>query len=640
MNSALVYIADLLLRGLTTFFYELSGMFFSHFIQFVLAALTLIMVNIERKRTHSREYIYLTLGFMVLMVQEYLNCSVLALRVIAHLAPVEQYSVLLDRVLELFALIILTTAFLYPVTRRKVMLQKIMLYNLLFAVCISLAVFVSFHLQRPAIPFALHWGAWLIASLDLALLAAIIFYTLLAGRKSTWLIVAAALLWGFTQGCTLRNVLAFEGRDSTLVMLSETVPIVVYALLVLAIYKQIARQYISLHLATLKSKQRLQAIFDGITDGIITLDKGLGVLNVNESEQRFLGLPVKEMVGKKCYELFQRGDKPCPNCPALITLRSGKKTSSAFHVPKKKGEELSFLEEEAFPLFNQVGEVEQVILYIKDTTERHKIEERMRSLDRLAAVGEMAARIAHEIRNPLEAISGSAEYLGQTVDSDLVREFTKIIRDESRRLSSLTRNLLDYSTRVKLNPKLSNLNYLVMDTKKLLKTEFDEAQAKLRLQLDRDVPDALFDPGLIKQVLINLVINSLEATKPPGVVVLGTRLNREGLGGSETEDQEPVVAELISLGAVHKVVGDDGLKAREHIAIYCRDFGKGISEKSIETIFNPFVTSKAKGSGLGLATSERIVSEHNGMIEVYSRLDKGTLFIVRLPFVRDVNSLG
>ncbi len=640
MDSTFVFVADLMLRGLTTFFYELSGMFFSHFIQFMFAVLILVMVNIERKRTHSREYTYLTLGFIVLMSQEYLNCSVLGLRVIAHLSPVEQYSVLLDRVLELFALIILTTAFLYPVTRRKTFLQKIMVYNLLAAVGISLAVFVSFHLQQPPVAFGLHWGCWLIASLNLALLAAIVFYTLLAGRKSAWLIVAAALLWAFAQACILRNVLAFGGRDSTLVMLSETVPIAVYALLVLAIYRQIARQYMSLHLATLKSKQRLQAIFDGITDGIITLDKNLRVLNVNESEQRLLGLPVEEIVGKECYELFQRGDRPCPNCPALTTLRSGKKASAAFHAPRKKGEELSFFEEEVFPLFNQEGEVEQVILYIKDTTDRHKIEDRMRSLDRLAAVGEMAARIAHEIRNPLEAISGSAEYLGQTVDSDLVKEFTKIIRDESKRLSSLTRNLLDYSTRIKLNPKLSNINYLVIDTKKLLKTEFDEAQAKLKLQLDRDLPDTLFDPGLIKQVLINLVINSLEATKPPGVVVLGTRLNRDGLGASGTEGQEPVVSELISLGAGRQVVGDDGLKARKHIAIYCRDFGKGMTEKSISTIFNPFVTSKAKGSGLGLATSERIVSEHNGMIEVYSRLGKGTLFVVRLPFIRDVNSFG
>ena len=636
MNETLVFMANLILKGLTTFFYELSGLFFSHFIQFMLAALILVMVNIERKRTHSKEFVYLTLGFMLLMFQKYLISTVLGIRVFApDVAPAEEYSVLLYQVLELFGLIILTTAFLYPVTKRKLRLQRIMVYNLLSGVVISLAVFLSFHFRQPPAPFAAHWGSWLFASLDLALLLAIILYTLLAGRKSTLLIVVAASLWAFTEVFRLRNVLAFGGRDSTLLMLSDTVPILVYALLVVAVYRDISRQYISLHLATLKSKQRLQAIFDGITDGIATLDKDLKVLNVNESERRFLGLPTETIVGKTCHELHGRGDKPCAECPALIAFGSGEKAAAAFHTPLRTGEGPSFFEEEAFPLFSQAGEVDQVILYIKNTTERHRIEDRMRSLDRLAAVGEMSTRIAHEIRNPLEAISGSAEYLGQTVDSDLVREFTKIIRDESQRLSNLTKSLLNYSTRIQLNPKLSNINYLLMDTKKLLKTEFDEAQAKLRLRLDREIPDTVFDPGLIKQVLINLIINSLEATEPPGTIVLGTRWGRPGAGGGVDPGQEPTVDEFVALDALRHSVGYDELKAKEHIAFYCRDFGKGIDDSTIESIFNPFTTSKVKGSGLGLATSEKIVTEHNGLMEVYSCRGKGTLFIVRLPFRRD-----
>ena len=638
MNKTLVFIADLILQGLTAFFYQLSGLFFSHFIQFMLAVLILVMVNIERKRTHSKEFVYLTLGFMLLMFQEYLNSTILGLRVIAHLTPVEEYSVLLDRVLELFALIILTTAFLYPVAKRKLKLQRIMVYNLLIAVVISLAVFLSFHFQKVPAPFAMHWGAWLLASLSLVLLLAIIFYTLMAGRKSAPLIVAAASLWALTEVFTLRNVLAFGGRDSTLLMLSETVPILVYALLVLAIFRQISREYMRLHTATLKSKQQLQAIFDGITDGIVTLDKGLKVLNVNQSERRFLGLPSEAVIDTTCHELYGRGEKPCAECPALATLESGKKSAAAFHTSRKQGEEPSFFEEEAFPLFSQPGKVEQVIVYIKNTTDRHKIEDRMRSLDRLAAVGEMSTRIAHEIRNPLEAISGSAEYLGQTVDSDLVREFTKIIRDESERLSNLTRNLTNYSTQIQLNLKLSNINYLVMDTKKLLKTEFDEAQAKLRMWLDRDIPDTVFDPGLIKQVLINLMINALEAAKPPGAIVLGTRWRRAGTRANQNPEQESMVDEFLQSDAARYSVGDDEVKNREHIAFYCCDSGKGIGKESIESIFKPFVTSKLKGSGLGLATSERIVSEHNGVIEVYSILGKGTLFVVRLPLRRDLNS--
>ncbi|MBN1591779.1 MAG: PAS domain-containing protein [Candidatus Coatesbacteria bacterium] len=639
MKNALLVIIGLLLKGLSTFFYELSGLFFSHFIQFMLAALVLVMVNIERKRTRSKEFVYLTLGFMLLMFQKYLISTVLGIRVFApDVAPTEEYSSLIYQVLELFGLIILTTAFLYPVTKHKLRLQKIMVYNLLSGVAISLAVFLSFQFQHPQISFADHWGSWLFASLDLVLLLAIIFYTLLARPKSMLLIVLAAAFWALTEVFRLRNILAFGGRDSTLLMLSETVPILVYVLLVIAIYRDISGQYISLHIATMKSKRRLQAIFDGITDGIVTLDKDLKVLNVNESEREFLGLPTETILGRTCYELHGRGDEPCPECPAIAALQSGRKASAAFHVPMRPGEAPSFIEEEVFPLYNQVGDVDQVILYIKDTTERHRIEERMRSLDRLAAVGEMSTRIAHEIRNPLEAISGSAEYLGQTVDSDLVREFTKIIRDESQRLSNLTKSLLNYSTRIQLNPKMSNINYLLIDTKKLLKTEFDEAQSKLRLVLDRNIPDTVFDPGLIKQVIINLLINSLEATDGPGAVLLKTSLNRPGsVEELEPENEAPEV-EFTSGEALHHLVGNDELRAREHIAVYCRDFGKGIDEKMIRTIFNPFTTSKTKGSGLGLATSEKIVTEHSGLMEVYSKPGIGTLFVVRLPFKRDVGN--
>jgi len=641
MNKTLVFVADLILKGLTTFFYELSGLFFSHFIQFMLAVLILVMVNIERKRTHGKEFVYLTLGFMLLMFQKYLISTILGIRVLAPgLAPAEEYSVLLYQVLELFALIILTTAFLYPVARRKLKLQKIMVYNLFSAVVISLAVFLSFHLQEPPAPFALHWGAWLFAALDLALLLAIIFYTLVAGRKSTPLIVAAASLWAFTEVFRLRNILAFGGRDSTLLMLSETVPILVYALLVLAIFRQISGEYMRLHAATLRGKQRLQAIFDGITDGIATLDKDLKVLNVNQSERRFLGLPTEAIVGKTCHELYGRGDKPCADCPALAAFESGKKAAAAFHASRREGEGLSFFEEAAFPLFNQAGEVDQVIIYIKDTTDRHRIEDKMRSLDRLAAIGEMSTRIAHEIRNPLEAISGSAEYLGQTVDSDLVREFTKIIRDESERLSNLTRNLLNYSTRIQLNLKTSNINYLVMDTKKLLRTEFDEAQAKLRLRLDREIPDTVFDPGLIKQVIINLVINSLEAMNAPGDILLATRWCHSAPGKRLGREQEPLLAEFASDNALYHCVGNQELMMTEHIALYCRDWGKGVSEEHIHTIFMPFITTKVKGTGLGLATTEKIASEHEGMIEVYSQEGAGTLFIVRLPAAMDTNGLS
>ncbi|MCD6328002.1 PAS domain-containing protein, partial [bacterium] len=396
MNETLLFIVGLIQDFITAFFFELSGLFFSHFIQFMLAGLILVMVNFERKRTSRPEFTYLTLAFMLLMFQEYLMCTVLGLKVITKIIPAEEYSVVLYRVLELFALIILTTAFLYPVAKRKAALQKILLYNLLSAVGISLAVFLSFHLQDRQGSFAVHWGSRLFGVLDLILLITIIVHTLMVGRRSTLLIVAAASFWAFRESCILYNSIVLGGEDQTLLVLSETVPIAVYTLLVLAIYRQITKEYMSLQLATLKSKMRLEAIFDGITDGIMTLDKDLKILNVNQSERRLLDMPTDEMIGKTCFELYGRGSQPCPDCPAKATFLSGEKSSASFHCPRKLGEKPSFFEEEAFPLFNRSGEVDQIIIYIKNTTERHRTQDRIRALDRLAAIGEMSTRVAHE----------------------------------------------------------------------------------------------------------------------------------------------------------------------------------------------------------------------------------------------------
>jgi len=631
VHKALLILAKLVLKSLFAFFYELSGLFFSHFIQFVLAGLILVMVNFERKRTRSKEFVYLTLGFMLLCFQQYFVSTVLGLNVIAHLAPVEEYSALLEQALELFALIILTTAFLYPIAKNKESLQRIMAYNLLSAVGVSLAVFISYRLRPSPVEFGSHWGAWLFASLDLVLLCAIITYTLMARRKYALLVVAAASLWAFIKVCVLYNIAVFGSAKNTLFVLSQTLPIGVYALLSVAIYRQIAREYMRLHQATLKSKKRLQAIFDGITDGIIILDRDFRILNVNESERKFLGLPASSIIGEVCYRLYGRGEKPCPGCPALSAFESGRRASAAFHTSRKSHQEASFFEEEAFPLYKTSGRVSQVIVYIKDTSERHRIEERLRALDRLAAIGEMSTRIAHEIRNPLEAISGSAEYLAETVQSELVRQFTKIIREESRRLSNLTESLLNYAKPIQLNLASGNINTVVKETARLMKPEIDEAGAKFKLEVGDDLPNTVFDRHLIKQTIINMLINSLEAIDGSGKVVLATSFRRPGTASQGEEDQEPQMEDFVGSAVSHYRLGNEKLLRLDHVAIYCRDTGKGIPKDIINSIFKPFFTTKLKGTGLGLATIQRITAEHDGLVEVFSKPGAGTLFVIRLP---------
>jgi len=216
-------------------------------------------------------------------------------------------------------------------------------------------------------------------------------------------------------------------------------------------------------------------------------------------------------------------------------------------------------------------------------------------LSRLAATGELAATLAHEIKNPLNAIGGAAAYLRNNFRGALIREFLKIISDEVSRINALTTTLLNFARPVVPRPRESDLNLIVSDTVDLLEPEAKENGVILRKNLYHRLPPLKVDPDQIKQVLINLLINSLDAIKEGGEVQVSTDA-RNG-----------------------------------EVILSVRDNGEGIPEEVMESIFNPFFTTKTRGTGLGLAISKKIVREHGGDILVESRPGEGSEFRIILP---------
>jgi two-component system NtrC family sensor kinase len=224
----------------------------------------------------------------------------------------------------------------------------------------------------------------------------------------------------------------------------------------------------------------------------------------------------------------------------------------------------------------------------------HSFLERDR-LSRLAATGELSATLAHEIKNPLNAIGSAALYIKKNFKGSLIREFVTMIYDEVLRINKLTSNLLNFAKQSNPEPKPSDINKLVSETVNLLKEECEERGLNIETELQNDIPITSFDYNQIKQVLINLLLNAFDSDTKDGRIKITTEL------------------------------------ANGNVLLSVQDNGRGISAESMKNIFNPFFTTKTRGTGLGLAITKKTVKEHGGEIAVESIPGKGSTFSLSLP---------
>ena len=239
------------------------------------------------------------------------------------------------------------------------------------------------------------------------------------------------------------------------------------------------------------------------------------------------------------------------------------------------------------------------------TIENSQVYQQMKEKDRLAALGEMAAGLAHEIRNPLGSIKASAQYLTETsAPPEDGEEFLDIIVDEVDRLNRVVSSFLDYARPAHSDPEPIHVNAAVELTLQFLRPECDSVDVALHVEMAQDLPRVRIDIEHLRQVLINLVQNAVQAMAGGGDIFVETR-NQDSfrLGGA----------------------------ARRWVQISVRDTGPGIAPGLLANLFVPFVTTKQQGTGLGLAISQRIISEAGGRIDVRSREGFGTTFVILLP---------
>ncbi len=228
--------------------------------------------------------------------------------------------------------------------------------------------------------------------------------------------------------------------------------------------------------------------------------------------------------------------------------------------------------------------------------EKLRIERRLAHAERLASVGEMAAYIAHEIRNPLVAVGGFANSLLKTACSDEnCRRKARIIVEEVRRLEVVLRSVMSFARPLEPHKEHANLNQVLGESVSLYRSMMRSRKIRLRRKLERDLPDTLFDPTLLKQAFINIIKNAIESMPAGGELSVQTEV------------------------------------CWDHIVATIADTGSGMPPEVVMNIFNPFFTTKHDGMGIGLAMTKKIIEDHGGEITIQSVPGAGTSFRICLP---------
>jgi signal transduction histidine kinase len=233
--------------------------------------------------------------------------------------------------------------------------------------------------------------------------------------------------------------------------------------------------------------------------------------------------------------------------------------------------------------------------------------EQMMRAERLASIGEMAASVAHEIKNPLAGLAGATQILAGSFGAEdprypVVQEMLKL----TDRLDKTIRDLLSFARESEPKWVQANLNDVVEETVFFAAREAGGTKGALSVDLDPEMPDISMDPQQMQQVLFNLVINGRQATGPDGAVSVHT-------AAAPTMQVEP------------------GFPGEGFVEMRVRDDGPGISPEKLAEIFKPFFTTKVQGTGLGLPISRKIVEAHGGFLRVISEPGKGATFYVWLP---------
>jgi len=359
------------------------------------------------------------------------------------------------------------------------------------------------------------------------------------------------------------------------------------------------------HQELLEGRNTLQALIDGIPDPIYTISDEWKLVAVNKAKADELGTTSESLSGRVCFRVFYNRQKPCDHCKVALTLNEKIEQHwpvrwlGEDHLPRE-------WEVSAYPIPGKQISSARAVLVWQDKTEERRLENSLMQAGKLAAIGQLAAGVAHEINNPLTAINANAQMLKMVIPvEDENFESVDLIVRAGDRAAKVVRGLLDFARQEHYSFTAGDLNISIQEAMDLVNYQLQSANIAVTRDIDKTLPQVVASWEHLKSVWLNLLLNARDA-------LLHTNENR----------QLEVITRL----------DKDG----QSVQVLIHDNGKGMTSAETLHIFEPFYTTKGpgQGTGLGLATCHRIIEQHGGEITVASIVGEGTTFSVTIPIQR------
>lgn len=382
----------------------------------------------------------------------------------------------------------------------------------------------------------------------------------------------------------------------------------------------------------LKTKEFIENVIDHMVCALTVLDSNGNIKMVNHAALKILGYKDEEILGRPMELIFEKTDgKSLVMGGSYLEklLKDGVINNFEIYFRSKKGEKIPMVLSGSVRR-NIHGEIDDIICLARDLRDtKRMLAERARAeaekakadelekaynelqelkaqliqSEKMASLGQLAAGVAHEINNPLTGVLTSGHLLLKRCKSDNPdKEDFEIIVNETTRCREIVRGLLDFARQSSPQITTVDLTKLINDTISIMENQFHVKNIKLIKKLKENIPEIMLDVNQIEQVFVNILLNSIEAMTEGGTILITSECDQ------------------------HLVY------------ITFQDTGYGISEENIGKIFDPFFTTKSgkKGTGLGLSVSYGIIKKHNGTIEVKSKINEGTTFIIELPIKQNI----
>jgi len=352
----------------------------------------------------------------------------------------------------------------------------------------------------------------------------------------------------------------------------------------------------------LRAKKEWERSVDAIRDVVMIVAPDHTVIRANRRLAELAGVPVEGLHGRTCHSLLAASDRPCPNCPARDSFRTGAPGTAEIARPRWN----AVFQVWTYPLRDASGGPDSLVLYEKDITEFKQMQEKLVQAEKMAVLGELAAAVAHELNNPLSGVISFSKILLQEMDPSLPYvEDLKTIEHAALRCKKIVQDLLVFARKpgvVTHDPV--PVRSVVEQVLALMRPGLAERKLRTRCAVPEGLPDLPFHPDLLHQILTNLVANARDASEAGGEIRIEA-------------------AERVRAGVPHLVVS-------------VRDQGHGIPPGGKDRIFDPFYTTKGpgEGTGLGLSICRKLMDAFGGAIEVTPAKGRGTAFSLWFPLGR------